>query len=63
MHRFPAIKRLGALARRQALPMPISTEQTGYLMPYFVAAIRSGSRFATLGVPRPVTASQPVEAE
>ena len=29
---------------------------------YGVAAIRSGSRCATSGVPRPVTASQPVEA-
>jgi hypothetical protein len=29
---------------------------------YGVAAIRSGIRCATSGVPRPVTASQPVEA-
>ena len=31
--------------------------------PYAVTLIRSGSRFAALGVPRPVTASQPFEAE
>lgn len=33
------------------------------LLTYYAAAIRSGSRFATFGVPRPVTASQPGEAE
>jgi hypothetical protein len=39
---------------------PGSRSRTPY---FYVAAIRSGIRFATLGVPKPVTASQPVEAE
>ena len=30
---------------------------------YFVAAIRSGSRFSAFGVPRPVTGFQPGPAE